>query len=381
MGKKKKIETILAQACTRMDKNTGAVSVPIYQTATFAHPELGVSTGFDYSRTSNPTRQALEQLLATADGGHGAFAFSSGLAAIDSTMRLFRPGSRMVVTEDLYGGTFRLFERILKLHDIVPIYVDTTDCSAVAEALAQDSVRCLFVESPTNPLLKVADIRALAAMAKERDVLFIVDNTFLTPFNQRPLEQGADLVVYSATKYLAGHNDVVAGAVVTRTPALSEQIAFVQNGAGAILGPMDAWLLIRGLKSLPLRMERQQKNARALAEWLASHPRVKRVFYPGLPDHPGRSFLEREQAGYGGMLSFEVDDAERVPAILKGVQTFLFAESLGGVESLITYPLVQTHADMDAATLERLGITKALLRLSVGIEHIQDLIADLDAVL
>lgn len=376
-----RLTTLLAQAGNRCDPLTGAISVPIYQTASFGHPALGKSTGFDYSRTSNPTRLALEQTLAAADGGHRGFAFSSGLAAIDAVLRLFAHGERVAVTEDLYGGTFRLFEKIFRPHGVEAVYVDTSDSEAVRRALADPSVKGVFVESPTNPLLNVADLRALAGLAHDAGALLIVDNTFLTPVLQRPLEQGADLVVYSATKYLAGHNDVVAGAAVTRTPELSEKIGFLQNAAGGILGPQDAWLTLRGLKTLALRVERQQANAQALAEWLCRHPRVRRVFYPGLPGHPGRDILRRENGGAGGMISFEVDDPGRIPSVLAGVRVFLFAESLGGVESLITYPAVQTHADIDPATRARLGISDCLLRLSVGIEDARDLIADLENVL
>ncbi len=355
--------------------------MPIYQTASFGHPALGQSTGFDYSRSSNPTRLALEQTLAAADGGHRGFAFASGMAAIDCALRLFAPGERMAVTEDLYGGTFRLFDKVFRPLGIEAVYVDTSDAEEVRRALADPRVKGLFVESPTNPLLKVADLRALSERARAAGALLIVDNTFLTPVLQRPLEQGADLVVYSATKYLAGHNDVVAGAVVTRTPELSERVGFLQNAVGGILGPQDAWLTLRGLKTLALRVERQQANAQVIAEWLCRHPHVRRVFYPGLPGHAGRDILLREKSGFGGMIAFEVDEPGRIPGILSGVRVFLFAESLGGVESLITYPAVQTHADLDAATRERLGINGRLLRLSVGIEDVRDLIGDLEGVL
>jgi cystathionine beta-lyase/cystathionine gamma-synthase len=342
LAKQTQLTTRLAQAGTRYDKATGAISVPIYQTASFVHPGLGQSTGFDYSRSSNPTRLVLEETLALADGGHRGFAFASGLAAID---------------------------------------VDTSDTAAVELALAIPRVRGVLIESPTNPILRIADIRAIASLARTRGILTIVDNTFLTPVLQRPIEQGADLVVYSATKYLAGHNDVVAGAVVTASPELSERIGFLQNASGGILGPQDSWLTLRGLKTLTLRVERQQANALAIATWLAKHPRVRRVYYPGLPNHPGRDILLREKSGWGGMISFEVDDPARVAAILANVKIFLFAESLGGVESLITYPSVQTHADIEEATRHRLGINDRLLRLSVGIEDVADLLDDLETVL
>jgi cystathionine gamma-synthase/cystathionine beta-lyase len=375
------ISTLLAQAGNRYDSTTGAISVPIYQTASFGHSGLGLSTGFDYSRTSNPTRLVLEETLAKAEGGDKGFAFASGLAAIDTLLHLFRPGDRIVVTEDLYGGTFRLFEKVFQPFGIEAIYVDTSDLAAVQRALVLTGVKAVFVESPTNPLLKIADIRAIAKAARASGLLTIVDNTFLTPVFQQPLAQGADLVVYSATKYLAGHNDVVAGVIVTGSPALSERIGFYQNAIGGVLGPQDSWLTLRGLKTLPLRVKKQQENASGIATWLATHPRVRRVYFPGLPDHPGRSVLDREQSGYGGMISFEVEEAARIPAILAGVKIFTFAESLGGVESLITYPAVQTHADLDAAVRARLGINDRLLRLSIGIEEMSELIEDLKGLL
>ncbi|NLF21555.1 MAG: PLP-dependent transferase [Lentisphaerae bacterium] len=375
------IETQLAQAGCRRDPHTGALSVPIYQTSAFAHEALGHSTGFDYSRTSNPTRLALEETLAAVEGGHRGFAFASGLAAIDAVLRLLPAGSRVVATADLYGGTFRLFEQTARAYGIEALYVDTSDTEATRRALREPGVRALFVESLTNPLLKVADLPALLEAAREGGATTIVDNTFLTPCLLRPLDLDADLIVYSATKYLAGHNDVVAGAVITRTPAWSERLAFQQNAVGAVLGPQDAWLVLRGLKTLPLRLRQQGENARRLAEWLAQHPRVKRVHYPGLPGHPGHATLARQAAGFGAMIAFEVADAGRVPAILKGVRVFLFAESLGGVESLITLPREQTHADLPADTLDRLGIGPGLLRLSIGIEDVNDLIRDLENVL
>lgn len=375
------IETQLAQAGSRWDQRTGAVTMPIHQTATFAHPELGQSTGFDYSRTANPTRLALEETLARAECGDSAFAFASGLAAVDAVVRLFRPGDKIVVTEDLYGGTYRLFDQVARPFGIEPVFVDTSDSSAVEAALDGDQVRGLFVETPTNPLLKIADIAALTALARERDVVTIIDNTFLTGCWQQPLTLGADLVLYSASKYLAGHNDVVAGAVVTSSPEWSERVGFMQNAAGGILGPMDSWLTLRGMKTLHLRLQRQQENAAKIAAWLAEHPRVTNVYYPGLATHPGHEVQCRQARGFGGMISFSVQDPERVPDILKSVQVFLFAESLGGVESLMTYPLIQTHADMDSALLHRLGIDAKLLRLSVGVEQVNDLIADLEGVL
>jgi cystathionine beta-lyase/cystathionine gamma-synthase len=375
------LSTLLAQAGNRRDPSTGAISAPIYQTASFGHPGLGQTTGFDYSRSSNPTRLVLEETLAAADGGYKGFAFASGLAAVDIVLHLFRSGDSIVVTEDLYGGTFRLFEKVFRPLGLEAIYVNTSDLIAVEQALQRPGVRAVFIESPTNPLLKITDIRAISALARPRGILTIVDNTFLTPVLQRPIALGADIVLYSATKYLAGHNDVIAGVAVVRTPELAEQIGFFQNAIGSILGPQDAWLTIRGLKTLPLRLRKQQENAQQIAEWLATHPHVRAVRYPGLPQHPGHDILVREHIGYGGMLAFEVDEAARVPAILAGVKVFIFAESLGGVESLVTYPSVQTHADMAPALRERLGINDRLVRLSIGVENVNDLINDLRDVL
>jgi cystathionine beta-lyase/cystathionine gamma-synthase len=377
----KKIETLLAQAGCGRDPQTGALVTPIYQTATFEHPELGRSTGFDYSRTSNPTRFALEETLAAAEGGARGLAFASGLAAIDCALRLFQPGDRLVVTEDLYGGTFRLFEKVFRPVGIEAIYVDTSQTDLVAAALTQDKVRAVLLETPSNPLLKIADIRAIAALAKARGLLTVVDNTFLTFLLQRPMDLGADIVVYSASKYLGGHNDVVAGVLVARTAELGERLAFFQNAVGGVLGPQDSWLLLRGLKTLPLRLRQQEANAQRVADFLAQHPRVKQVWYPGLTGHPGRDVLARESIGCGAMIAFAVESAARVPEILKRVRVFRFAESLGGVESLITYPIAQTHADIPAEIRDRLGIHDRLLRLSIGIENIGDLLADLEAVL
>ena len=373
-------DTILAQAGSRWDERTGSVTMPVYQTATFRHPALGRSTGFDYSRSGNPTRQVLEDTLARLDGGARGFAFSSGLAALDCLLHLLAPGDRILVTEDLYGGTFRLLERVYRPLGIEAVYADTSRVEEV-ERCWDDRVKALLVETPTNPLLKVADIRALSALARARGALTIVDNTFLTPALQRPLEMGGDAVVYSASKYLAGHNDVVAGAVVAKTPELADRVHFHQNAIGGVLGPQDSWLVLRGLKTMSLRLERQERNALAVAEFLSRHPRVGRVHYPGLPSHRGAATLRSQASGFGAVVSFEVDDPALVPALLARVRVFLFAESLGGVESLITFPSAQTHTDLDEGVRERLGITDRLLRLSLGVEHVDDLVDDLDQAL
>lgn len=376
-----KLETLLAQAGSRWDTRTGAVSAPIYQVAAFRHPELGQSTGFDYSRTANPTRSVLEETMAALEGGAKASAFSSGLAALDAVLRLFKPGDRILATEDPYGGSARLFDAIYKIYGLETVYVDTSDTAAVAAAFAAGPFAAIFVEMPTNPLLRVADVAEVAAIAREHNALTVVDNTFLTPVLFRPFEHGADIVLYSATKYLCGHNDVVAGLTVSRTEELGNRIAFIQNAAGAILGPMDSWLLVRGMKTLAVRLARQEKNAHAVAAFLKQHPRVPRVYYPGLPSDPGHALLARQAGGFGAMLSFEAESPDRIPHILKSVQVFLFAESLGGTESLVTFPAVQTHADMAPELRDRLGINDRLLRLSIGLENPDDLLADLARVL
>jgi cystathionine beta-lyase/cystathionine gamma-synthase len=370
------IETILAQAGSRWDDKTGAVSMPVYQTATFRHEALGKSTGYDYSRSGNPTRTVLEETVARIEGGAQGLAFSSGMAAIDCILRLFRPGDTIVASADPYGGTFRLLDKVYREIGVDIVFVDTSDIGLVRKALDKRP-KAILVESPTNPLLKVADIRAIAHAANERDVLFVVDNTFLTCWFQRPLALGADVVIYSATKYLSGHNDVLAGLLVTKSKELGERLYFYQNSVGAVLGQWDCWLVLRGLKTLPLRLDRQQQNARAIAEWLDNRPQVARVLYPGLENHPSHGLLKSQASGFGSIVSFEVKDPGIVPHILEAVKVFLFAESLGGVESLITFPAAQTHADMGPEVRDKLGINDCLLRLSVGIEAEEDLIADL----
>jgi cystathionine beta-lyase/cystathionine gamma-synthase len=358
------------------DTRTGAVTIPIYQTATFRHPGLGQSTGYDYTRSGNPTRQALEEGMALLDGGARGFAYSSGMAAITSLMLLFKPGDHIVVTEDLYGGTYRLFEQVFRQYGLEFTYADTSAPLRVRSVI-RDTTRALFVESLTNPLLKTADIPALVDLCRDQGILCIVDNTFLTPHLLRPLELGADIALYSGSKYLAGHNDTICGLVVVKDPELAKRVYFHQNAAGAVLGPQDSWLVIRGLKTLGVRLDRQQENAQVIATWLGSHPLVTKVLYPGLPGHPGHALMLRQSRGFGGMISFEVGSPDLVERLLSGLRLISFAESLGGVESLITFPWLQTHADIEPQMRARLGISETLLRLSVGIEDARDLIADL----
>ncbi len=371
-----KIETLLSQAGSKWDDRTGAVSMPIYQVATFRHPELGKSTGFDYSRSGNPTRAVLENIMAKLEGGAKAFAFSSGMSAIDCLLRLFKPGDHLIVTEDLYGGSYRLFEEYKKL-GIDFSYVDTSSWKNILLNI-NERTRAVFIETPTNPLLKVADLDKIGKIANENRLLFIVDNTFLTFYLQKPFLYGADIVVYSASKYLSGHNDVIGGILVVKDETLAEKVYFYQNSIGSILGPFDSWLVLRGLKTLHIRMERQCRNALRIAKWLEHHPKVKKVYYPGLKNSIWYNILKKQSKGFGAMISFEVESASIVPAILSKVETFLFAESLGGVESLITYPYLQTHSAMSEELRIRLGINDRLLRLSVGLENYEDLINDLD---
>ena len=373
------IDTLLAQAGNRSDPRTGAVSAPIYQTSIYTHPALGESTGFDYSRTQNPTRNLLESVLAALDGGSRCCAFASGMAALDAVFRLIqdRPGKRVVVTEDAYGGTARLLDRFFRTAGLEPVYVDTGSLEVVEKEFSRGGVGLLLLEIPTNPLLRVADVRALATMAHRHGALVAVDNTFLTPYLFRPFEHGADIAVYSATKYIGGHNDVVAGAVTCLSKELGEQLAYIQNAAGAIAGPFDSWLLLRGLKTLGIRFERSQENALKIAQFLTGHPHVKQVYFPGLPSDPGHALLKRQANGFGSIVSFALHEAARLPEVLKKVKVFSFAESLGGVESLITFPKVQTHGYLSEELRERLGINDSLLRLSIGIENADDLIEDL----
>ncbi|OIQ60843.1 cystathionine gamma-lyase [Moorella thermoacetica] len=375
-----RLATELVQLGVGYDGKTGAISTPIYQSATFRHPALGQSTGFDYSRTGNPTRQVLEEGLAGLEGGCRALAFASGMAAITAVLCLFRPGDHLVVSEDLYGGTYRLLNQVGVPWGLEFSLVDTTDLAALAASI-RNNTKGIFLETPTNPLMKITDIAAVAALARQRGLLTIVDNTFMTPYLQRPLELGADLVVHSATKYLGGHNDVVMGVAVAAREDLGERLAFIQNTIGAIPGPQDCWLVIRGLKTLAVRLERAQASTSELARWLAGHPLVTRVYYPGLPDHPGHEICKKQAGGFGAMLSFEVKHAGLVEQILQRLKIISFAESLGGVESLITFPERQTHAEIPAEMRLKLGINDRLLRLSVGLENLDDLKADLDQAL
>lgn len=356
----------------------GAISFPIYQTATFAHPALGESTGYDYSRVQNPTRQQLEKTVAALEQGTDAVAFSTGMAAILAVMELFAPGDHIVAEADLYGGTPRLFHTVSEPRGITLTTVNFSDGTAQVAAAIRPETKALYIETPTNPMMRVTDIRKAAELAHAHGALLIVDNTFLSPYLQNPLTLGADIVVHSGTKYLSGHNDTLAGFAVVKDAALAARLREISKTIGANLAPFDAWLLLRGIQTLAVRMDRAEENAMALAQWLKTRQEVTRVIYPGLPEHPGHALMKQQARGFGAMLTFEVRDKREVPVLLKAVRLIRFAESLGGTESLLTYPITQTHADVPPEVLAANGLTDRILRLSVGIENINDLRTDLE---
>ncbi|WP_099469386.1 trans-sulfuration enzyme family protein [Konateibacter massiliensis] len=356
--------------------NTGAISFPIYQTAAYAHPAVGESTGYDYSRLQNPTREEAERIVADLEDGVDALAFSSGMAAIATFFELFKPGDHIIVTDDLYGGTIRLLDNVNTKNGLEITYADTSNLKNITDNIKENTV-ALYIETPTNPMMKVTDIEKAAAIAKENNILLIVDNTFLSPYFQKPLLLGADLVVHSGTKYLGGHNDTIAGFLVTKRQDISEKLRYLIKTTGAGLSPFDSWLLLRGIKTLSLRMEKHQANAVAIADFLKAHKKVEKVYFIGLPDHPSHEIIKKQCKGYGGMISFTVDSEETAKKVLQKVELIHFAESLGGVETLMTYPIYQTHADVPIEKRLEQGIDERLLRISVGIENENDLIADL----
>ncbi len=356
----------------------GAVSFPIFQTATFAHPSVGNSTGYDYSRLQNPTREHLEKTVAALENGISALAFSSGMAAISALMELFHPGDHLIVYEDLYGGTVRFFEHISQKNGIQITRIDFAKEDVTN--FIQSNTKAIYIETPTNPMMNVIDIQELGNVAKKNNLWLIVDNTFLTPYFQNPLELGADIVVHSGTKYLGGHNDTLSGFLVTADAVISEKLQFIIKTTGAGLSPFDSWLILRGIKTLGVRMERAQENAFEIAHWLEQQEEVKRVVYPGLKSHPGHELIQKQSRGFGAMITFEVQNEEFARSILNNVHLIQFAESLGGVETLITYPVTQTHADVPKELLEKNGINERVLRLSVGIESGKDLINEFERV-
>ncbi|MDE6232859.1 MAG: PLP-dependent aspartate aminotransferase family protein [Lachnospiraceae bacterium] len=358
--------------------NYGAISYPIYQTATYAHKGVGRSTGYDYSRLQNPTRSHLEKVVATLENGIDALAFSTGMAAITLLMELFRPGDHLIVDADLYGGSIRLFNNVSEKNGIT---FSSIDCyKEDVESYINESTKAVYIETPTNPMMNVTDIEALSKIAKRNNILLIVDNTFLSPYFQNPLDLGADIVVHSGTKYLGGHNDTLAGFLVTNREDISEKFRFLIKTTGAGLAPFDSWLILRGIKTLGIRMEKSQQNAIVIAEWLKGRSEVTKVIYPGLQEHPGYEIMKRQAKGFGAMLTFQLESKEFALGILEKVRMIKFAESLGGVETLITYPTTQTHADVPKEIREKNGITESTLRLSVGIEDVKDLLDELEKV-
>ena len=371
-----RFSTVCIHAGQEPDPSTGAIITPIYQTSTYVQESLGRHKGYEYARTSNPTRSALEANVTALERGRAGFAFASGMAAIGAVTSLLKAGDHVVVTDNTYGGTYRLFERVLTRAGLSFTYVDTGDEDAVAAAITP-ATRMVFVETPTNPILTLTDLERVAVLAHEHDLRLVVDNTFASPYLQQPIALGADLVVHSTTKYLNGHSDSVGGIVVAARDEDAEWLKFVQNAAGAILGPFDSWLVLRGTKTLAVRMAQHNANGLALARFLAVHPKVERVLYPGLPSHPQYALASRQMNGYGGMLSFDVGSLDAARRVLERVRIIALAESLGGVESLISHPATMTHASVPPERRAALGITDSLLRISAGIEDVQDLEADL----
>ena len=356
---------------------TGALSVPLYHASTYAQPSVDTFGTWDYARSGNPTRHALEEAVAGLEGGTVACAFGSGMAATSSTLLLFQPGDHLIVCDDVYGGTFRVMTRLFSRWGLTVTFVDATDPANIAAAIRPET-KALFLETPSNPLLKIIDLRAAASLARERGLLTVVDNTFMTPYFQRPLELGCDIVVHSGTKFLNGHSDVVCGFAVTADPDLGERLRFIQNAFGAVLGPNDSWLTLRGLRTLKVRMEESQQSAGTIARWLSAQPRVRQVWYPGLPGHPGYQVHQAQSSGPGAVLSFELDSFELTKRVLEGVKLMAFAVSLGGVESILSYPARMSHAAMPPAERALRGISDCLVRLSVGLESPDDLITELD---
>lgn len=360
-------------------KHYGSLSFPIYQTATYAHPGVGKSTGFDYSRLQNPTREQLEKIVCQLEHGLDAFALSTGMAAISLLMEIFKPGDHLIVDSDLYGGTIRLFDNVSVKNGIK---FTRANCSVDdVEAMVTQDTKALFIETPSNPMMNVTDIKKMADIAKRHKLLLIVDNTFMSPYFQNPLNLGADVVIHSGTKFLAGHNDTLAGFIVIKSPELQEKLRFLIKTTGSGLAPFDSWLVLRGIKTLAVRMEKSQENAGKIAAWLQTQGSVTKVFYPGLEEHPGHKIMQTQSRGFGAMVTFRLNSTKKALSVLEKVRLIKYAESLGGVETLITYPTTQTHADVPEELRLKNGITPETLRLSVGIENVEDLIADLEQAL
>lgn len=359
------------------DPSTGSVTVPIYQTSTYVQDALGQHKGYEYARTGNPTRAALEVCMAALEGGSHGICFASGMAAITTLTMLMSAGDHTIVSDNTYGGTFRVFDKVMRRLGLEFSYVDTSDAELVRAAM-RPTTKMIFVETPTNPVMRLTDIAVMAEIAREQGALVVVDNTFMSPYFQRPIEHGADVVVHSTTKYLNGHSDGVGGAIVVNDADLADRLYFLQNAAGAILSPMDSFLVLRGIKTLGVRMRQHDSNGRRVASFLSEHPRVQAVYYPGLASHPQHDLAIRQMGGFGGMIAFETGSIENARAVLESVRVCALAESLGGVETLISHPASMTHASVPPSDRERLGITDGMVRISVGIEDVDDIVEDLD---
>lgn len=371
-----KYGTLILHNGNEIDPATGALSIPVYQASTFRQADIDHPGPYDYSRSGNPTRDAVEKTLAALENGSRAFAFASGMAAISSALAILQQGDHIIATEDIYGGSYRILTRFFINFGISTTFVDMTEPENVVKAI-RPNTKAIFMETPSNPLLKITDIAQIVAIAKQHGLITMIDNTFMTPYFQRPLDLGVDVVIHSVTKFLGGHSDVIGGAVVVKSAELAARVGFVQNGFGAVLGPQDCWLLHRGIKTLRARMELQQQSAQVIAEWLLKQSWVTRVYYPGLPEHPGYEINRSQAGGSGAVLSFTTDSTDRALAIMKKVKLWSVAVSLGGVESILSYPARMSHAAIPAKERERLGITANLIRLSVGLEEPEDLIEDL----
>lgn len=373
-----KFATKAIHAGVEPDPTTGAIMTPIYQTSTYVQESPGKHKGYEYSRTHNPTRTALQNALAALENGKHGICYASGLAATDAVLKLFKPGDEIIATHDIYGGTYRIMKKIYEPFGLVFHFVDMNDVQEIEKAISEKT-KMIWVETPTNPLLKIIDITAVTTLCKSRGILSAVDNTFASPYLQNPLDQGADIVMHSVTKYLSGHSDTVMGALIVNDDALAKRLAFIQNASGAVPGPQDCFLVLRGLKTLHIRMQRHCENAKVISSWLESHPKVGKVYYPGLASHEGHLLASRQMRGYGGMISFELkgDDYAQAVLVMENLKIFSLGESLGGVESLCTHPASMTHASIPKNEREKTGLKDTLIRLSVGIEDVEDLIADL----
>jgi cystathionine beta-lyase/cystathionine gamma-synthase len=359
------------------EEQTGAVTIPIFQTSTYVQPELGRHKGYEYARTQNPTREALEANLAALERGKNGRCFASGMSAIDTVFRLLKSGDHVIAGENMYGGSYRLFSRVLERFGLTFTYVDTSNVDAVRKAMRPET-KIVYLETPTNPMMTITDLAACSNVAHDGGAIVVVDNTFCSPYIQRPIELGADVVLHSTTKFLNGHSDSVGGVVITNSDELGERVAFLQNAVGAILSPFDSWLVLRGVKTLAVRMKQHEENGRAVSKYLTSQKKVKKVYYPGLPDHPQHTLAKKQMNGFGSMISFELGSFENAKKFLDRVRLCSLAESLGGVETLISHPISMTHGSVPEVTRKRLGITPGLVRISVGIEDVEDLIADLE---